>query len=39
MIYSNDLKNGNNKQGESKRSVHLVREHANAPQVFAKANS
>lgn len=38
MIYSNDLKNGDNKQGESERNVHLVREYTNAPQVFAKTN-
>ncbi|WP_375332265.1 alanine--tRNA ligase [Candidatus Tisiphia endosymbiont of Temnostethus pusillus] len=37
-IYSNDLKNWNVKQGESERSVQLVREHANAPK-FCEANS
>ncbi len=37
-IYSNDLENWNVKQGVSERSVHEVREHANAPK-FCGANS
>jgi tetraacyldisaccharide 4'-kinase len=37
-IYSNNLKNGDNKQGVSERSVQLVREHANAPKFYG-ANS
>ncbi|WP_375359792.1 NADH-quinone oxidoreductase subunit NuoG [Candidatus Tisiphia endosymbiont of Nemotelus uliginosus] len=36
--YSNDLENWNVKQGVSERSVHEVREYANAPQ-FCEANS
>ncbi|WP_375331086.1 excinuclease ABC subunit UvrC [Candidatus Tisiphia endosymbiont of Oplodontha viridula] len=38
-IYSNDLENGDNKQGVSELGVHEVREYANTPQVFAKTNS
>ncbi|MFP3018055.1 MAG: UDP-N-acetylmuramoyl-L-alanine--D-glutamate ligase [Candidatus Tisiphia sp.] len=38
-IYSNDLENGDNKQGMSGLGVHEVREYANTPQVFAKTNS
>ncbi len=37
-VYSNDLENGNNKQGVSGLGVHEVREYANTPQVFAKTN-
>ena len=39
VVYANDLKNWDVKQGMSERSVQLVREHANTPQVFAGANS
>ncbi|MDR0329386.1 MAG: O-antigen ligase family protein [Rickettsia sp.] len=38
MIYSNDLNNWDNKQWESERSVHLIRDHTKSPQVLAKAN-
>lgn len=38
MIYSNDLNNWDNKQWESERSVHLIRDHAKFPQVLAKTN-
>ncbi|MCC8372437.1 MAG: phosphomannomutase/phosphoglucomutase [Rickettsia endosymbiont of Pseudomimeciton antennatum] len=37
-VYSNDLKNGDNKQGVSERSVDELREHANTPK-FCGANS
>ncbi|MCC8371465.1 MAG: aminoacyl-tRNA hydrolase [Rickettsia endosymbiont of Pseudomimeciton antennatum] len=37
-VYSNDLKNGDNKQGVSVLGVQLVREYANAPK-FCGANS
>ncbi|WP_342279181.1 DNA polymerase III subunit gamma/tau [Candidatus Tisiphia endosymbiont of Myopa tessellatipennis] len=39
ILYSNDLENGDNKQGVSELGVHEVREYANTPQVFAKTNS
>ncbi|MDR0329431.1 MAG: hypothetical protein LBH99_02005, partial [Rickettsia sp.] len=38
-LYSNDLENGENKQGVSGLGVHEVREYAKSPQVFAKTNS
>lgn len=38
LVYSSDLKNWNEKQGERERSVHEVREHANTTQ-FCEANS
>lgn len=38
MIYSNDLNNWDNKQLESERSVHLIRDNAKSPQVLAKTN-
>ncbi|MCC8416006.1 MAG: excinuclease ABC subunit UvrC [Rickettsia endosymbiont of Gnoriste bilineata] len=37
-LYSNDLENGDNKQGMSERSVHEVREHTNLTK-FCGANS
>ncbi|WP_341762799.1 DNA mismatch repair endonuclease MutL [Candidatus Tisiphia endosymbiont of Melanophora roralis] len=37
-VYSNDLENGDNKQGVSELGVHEVREYANTPQ-FCETNS
>ncbi|WP_375318825.1 RsmE family RNA methyltransferase [Candidatus Tisiphia endosymbiont of Oplodontha viridula] len=39
ILYSNDLKNEDNKQGASMLGVQLIREHTYAPQVFTEANS